>query len=47
MFGNMQLVVNAGNSTQALGSNSYVQTFYEMFALVNLVGQAGSLSTGT
>ena len=46
MYGNMQLVFNLGNATQALGSNSFIRTYYEQFALVNLIGQAGSLVGG-
>jgi hypothetical protein len=45
-FGNMELVFNLGTSGQALASGSSVVTMYEMFALVNLIGQAGSLQIG-
>jgi hypothetical protein len=45
-YGNMELIFNLGNGTQALASGSSIFTMYEMFAMVNLIGQAGSLNLG-
>ena len=42
-YGNMELVLNAST----VNSGATVTTAYEMFALVNLIGQAGSLNLGT